>query len=288
MLFADQEKELAEFDYHLRKNQVDEELELVMSSLKNTMPEGVWLEEIMVQDICFESIFLSETGVAVFCRHECELTDPLLWKKLKKAYNVFTSCVKGVEEGNLAFYALLNSPITQKAYYGLFNPVVEFLTPVENLEETFLRNVNQNQMVYTEEELVNYISCFEKALDGESLNEDIRVDETGEYVRIRNNRWKPRSSVNAERYFWITLFGGFFGIHKFYAKCYVNFFIYLLTFGFCGIGWVFDLMEICLGIAKDGRKAYIGPFENKAQKIVISFMVMAAYAAVVFFLLKMI
>ena len=279
MLFRNQEKELAELDYQLRKENVDQDIIVVMSSLKEKTPEGFWLEQIVIQDICFERIYINESGIVVFCNYDKELTDPSLWKELKEAYDVFTVLLKGIEGPNLTFYAVLNGPITQKPYYALFNPKIEFLAPVTNIEETFLAGLAQSEKIFSEEDITELLSRFEEALVNPTLDENIRVDENGEYLWVRGN-WRARSPIDAEKYYKCTLFGGIFGVHKFYAKCYGSFIVYFLTLGFFGVGWILDLTEICLGIAKDRRKAYIGPFKDIKKKIVSTLITFVFYILV--------
>ena len=42
----------------------------------------------------------------------------------------------------------------------------------------------------------------------------------------------------------ITIFFGFLGVHKFMERNYKMGFIYLLTMGLCGIGWIIDIFKV--------------------------------------------
>lgn len=44
--------------------------------------------------------------------------------------------------------------------------------------------------------------------------------------------------------FYLCLFGGIFGLHKFYTKDYKMGLLYLITFGLFGIGWMRDTIQI--------------------------------------------
>ena len=278
--------EIAALDYQLRKEEVEKDIQRVLGEIVENIPTGTWVSQFSVNDITYERVLIDEKGVFLFCQFEKELTDPALWEELKWAQELFLECVTGLEEEKLTVYALLNGPITQKAHFGLFQPKTEFLTPVVDLTETFLADFEQRQKILSGEEIEEYLSFFEEETEEVSEREDLYSDATGNYILVRG-KWKRRSDIDPEMYFSLALFGGAFGLHKFYARCYGSFLVYLFTLGFFGFGWVYDLFEICLGIAKDRRKAYIGPFEEKNEKRVWALIVGAIYVVVmiVFFVL---
>jgi len=49
--------------------------------------------------------------------------------------------------------------------------------------------------------------------------------------------------VSSKTYFYLTLFGGWFGLHKFAIGKVKMGFIYLFTFGLFGIGWIYDIIK---------------------------------------------
>ncbi len=51
--------------------------------------------------------------------------------------------------------------------------------------------------------------------------------------------------------FFICLFLGVFGVHRFYVGKAVTGFIYLFTFGFFFIGWLIDLVKILTNSFED-------------------------------------
>ena len=55
----------------------------------------------------------------------------------------------------------------------------------------------------------------------------------------------------------ICIFFGEFGAHYFYAGRPVMGVIYLLTFGFLGIGWFIDIIRIACGVFRDNRGFYL-------------------------------
>lgn len=51
--------------------------------------------------------------------------------------------------------------------------------------------------------------------------------------------------------FFLCLFLGYFGAHRFYVGKIGTGIIWLFTFGFFGIGWILDLIFIFVGLFKD-------------------------------------
>jgi len=56
--------------------------------------------------------------------------------------------------------------------------------------------------------------------------------------------------MTANSYFWITFLGGWFGLHKFLTGKIGWGFLYLFTFGLCGIGWIFDTVSAAMKLSK--------------------------------------
>jgi restriction system protein len=67
----------------------------------------------------------------------------------------------------------------------------------------------------------------------------------GTTERVENSQQAGRW-INKWIAFFLCLFLGYFGIHRYYEGKVVTGIIYTLTFGLCGLGWLFDLVLILL------------------------------------------
>ncbi|MCD7800229.1 MAG: TM2 domain-containing protein [Ruminococcus sp.] len=45
----------------------------------------------------------------------------------------------------------------------------------------------------------------------------------------------------------LAIFTGYFGLHRFYVGKAITGILYLCTVGLCGIGWIYDIIQICRG-----------------------------------------
>jgi TM2 domain-containing membrane protein YozV len=67
--------------------------------------------------------------------------------------------------------------------------------------------------------------------------------------------------------FWLCLFGGWFGLHKFYRKEYKMGIIYLLTAGLFGIGWFVDTIILLVkGLKGEDIGEYYRIKHEKAEE----------------------
>ncbi len=64
-------------------------------------------------------------------------------------------------------------------------------------------------------------------------------------------------TLNAKTYLLLTLLLGYLGIHRFYRRQYLIGFIYLISFGCFGIGWIYDSVvaaRLYIEIKKESNK----------------------------------
>lgn len=83
------------------------------------------------------------------------------------------------------------------------------------------------------------------------------VSESGvEYIRM-GDVFKPLSGIDPDRFFLLTLFGGFLGFHRFRLGKIGSGFGYLLTGGLLGLGWLLDVISVLTGNVYDSKKRLV-------------------------------
>jgi len=55
----------------------------------------------------------------------------------------------------------------------------------------------------------------------------------------------------------LAIFAGFFGAHRFYVGKAGTGILYLLTFGFFGVGWILDILMVAVGSFTDKAGRFI-------------------------------
>ena len=89
----------------------------------------------------------------------------------------------------------------------------------------------------------------------------------------------PCIEEDQNKKFWVTVLGGWFGVHKFLERKWLQGLLYLLTCGVGGIFYLFDIISMLLGtysydvvdysmgydrkIVRNGQKYYMKPLEKK-------------------------
>jgi TM2 domain-containing membrane protein YozV len=73
-------------------------------------------------------------------------------------------------------------------------------------------------------------------------------------AHFNNNQTSQRSRFTA---FWLCLFFGFSGAHRFYTDHVISGVIWILSSGLFGIGLLMDLLWIIFGIFTDDQGRYL-------------------------------
>ena len=82
------------------------------------------------------------------------------------------------------------------------------------------------------------------------------------YIR-RRGHWCPASKENSDEIFRKTCLFGLFGWFQFHTGHFPAGILYVLTCGFFGFGWIFDVLLLLAGLAKDGKGYYYAPVTDR-------------------------
>ncbi len=93
-----------------------------------------------------------------------------------------------------------------------------------------------------------------------------RTDDGRVYVR-HGRVFREISDLDSDMLYYVTLFGGALGIHRFYMGKFWTGFLYLCTGGLVLTGWACDLLFLLFGIFRDKRKRLMYPPKNRLGKI---------------------
>lgn len=150
---------------------------------------------------------------------------------------------------------------------GYFDPIRGFVAALWN-EETLSEEIYE--WVFAEGSLwdESRIDMLARRLMIEnSRSKRFYTDEQGNCYVLKSGSFRLASPQSSEAMFYLTLFGGVLGIHRFYSGKIFSGLIYLFTGGLMGIGWLLDVLCLFLGIQKDSRKRYYRPLKKPYLKL---------------------
>lgn len=95
------------------------------------------------------------------------------------------------------------------------------------------------------------------------------VNDEGEVLILRRGELRKASPKSSEVQYFLTLFAGTLGFHRFALGKIFSGLIYLFTGGFFLAGWLSDLLQLFLGVQKDSKKRYLFPLSNLKTKFLL-------------------
>lgn len=147
------------------------------------------------------------------------------------------------------------------------------------------------------DETVERIERVLKMLEENINSQNMKVDDDGTcYVKkysstktglIDEKQWFECSNEDPDKMMKITVFGGWFGLHKFMEHNILAGIGYLLTCGFFGVYYIIDVLETAFGnrsyytvtyredektLIREKKKIYYKPVKNKVLAILFSFL----------------
>lgn len=155
------------------------------------------------------------------------------------------------------------------AHSGLYDPCSQTTGP-ELDSEALAKDIDawlrQGNPVYDAGSIESLVARIRSA--------DIRgrgyaVDESGELFLLRHGKLHKASPISSDAQFFLTLFGGTLGLHRFALGKTMSGIVYLLTGGLMLAGWLLDLLQLFIGMQKDSRNRYLFPLKNTGKKLLL-------------------
>ena len=100
----------------------------------------------------------------------------------------------------------------------------------------------------------------------------------------RGSDWVPAFKKDSDTAFNLALFGGLFGLHRFYLGRYGSGLLYFFTLGLLGAGWLADCVEMLLGCWKS-KGVFLLPLKNKKKQGIKLLIVFAVLCSVMFLIM---
>lgn len=136
-------------------------------------------------------------------------------------------------------------------------------------ENNLLAELETRENRFEEGDLLRIYDLFEMNREQPKSFMGKVKEKDGELYVQRRGALYESSELDSELNYYLTLFGGMCGLHKFYQRKWLKGVVYLLTCGFCGVGWLLDVVEIFFGMTKDRLGYYLLPVKNRHRKVFI-------------------
>lgn len=117
-------------------------------------------------------------------------------------------------------------------------------------------------------------------------NGKIKRDSEGNFYIKKHGRWFQASELDPDEIFRKTALFGAFGAHQFSERKLTAGFVYLLTCGLFGVGWLFDCLAILFGFYTDKEGKYLLPvtnFKDSCLKMFVGLFITVSYIFVYYF-----
>lgn len=203
--------------------------------------------------ISFPLILLHDTGIYAF------IAEKPVFSRLLVPMNA----LRGVLTYSPDKYHLFAFGENGELYrlYWSKNTVLEESLPVA---ETLRGMFSRLECVFSQEEVTEL--AYTLNLMVEDKSSAVRLGPEGKkYINIRG-QWRQMSSHSTKTVFYITLFLGPFGVHKFLHGELFKGVLYALTCGLFGVGWFIDCLRVIFLPVKDRYGKVMAPLSCKPMK----------------------
>lgn len=142
----------------------------------------------------------------------------------------------------------------EKGRYNASGKLTQDYLSSQELDNAIYHHTTQGPVVWTDDALKN-IQRKIRVLDG--MNRGAYCDDENNWYIARGKRFFLCSDHDPNQILRMSLYGGVLGLHRFAIGKWVTGFIYLLTGGLLGFGWLLDILQIHNGSFKDQKKRLI-------------------------------
>ena len=235
--------------------------------------DGTLLEDVEVKKQKFPLLFLHRCGIFVFLE-DGDFTENRR-EILDKIYVL--QSVLSVTRGKMWIYSYSE----ESGAWTWMNPFTDEVTAVEDLSAHVMSCIEAG-MYNFEDARLSYFA--DKLSFGQSTGgQRVRTDSQGITYVKRGSHWFQASDEDTEEVFRKTCLFGIFGWFQFHTGRFFSGVAYLLTCGFFGFGYMFDILHFLLGFARDRDGYYYVPLEDKRRPWIM-FLVCTAAAMVLMFI----
>ncbi len=206
----------------------------------------------------YPMVFINHTGFYLFFDDGSLFNEETKKEILEKVYQL--QIFFGTNRLNFFTYSI--SPEGETTF---LNPYSDEVQLIEDLPAHIKDFLNSGSYTIDDNKLAYYQSKANQILD-----EGVRIKEAEDgltYIR-KGKKWVVASDEDPDQMFLYSL-AGIFGAYKFKQGKKAAGVGYLLTCGFFGFGWLFDMLSILLGVAKDNDGYYLLPVSNPKVKWII-------------------
>lgn len=221
-------------------------------------------------------IILHQTNVYAFYEVENENCEDELKNKLYELQKTLRLSIC-----HFIFIGMLKT--SEKTHWLQFDLRDNSLKNIPDTLSFLDKSFNERLISFTQS---NMEEIYNKLLFLDNSNNKIKIDAEGNVFIKRGNKFFKASEQSSNKLFWITLLGGWLGIHKFVQGEKIQGFIYLLTIGLFGFGWLMDIISLLLGSIKDDYGLYLLPLDNTNIKALLLFVMIPVAVFMVFFYCK--
>lgn len=184
---------------------------------------------------------------------------------------------------NLSIYHFIPIGILENSEWVYLDVRNNEIKDITNINLFLDENFSERLASFTDDKIEE---IYNKLLFLDNSDNKIKVDKDGNVFIKKGKEHYKASEEDSDKLFWITLFGGWLGLHKFIKKDTLHGVLYLLTVGLFGFGWLFDVISLLVGTQKDNEGLYLLLLDNASKKALLLLILIPVAIILVFLYYK--